>query len=177
MPWAAPCIAGPSFPNSRTSENATDARESQALGTFAGQEALRASVSPTGEKMGAPRAWSWGQARSDHIPGGRRLLGNRAAGEDSTTDERESMLIKGNVRPCVPTQLSPALGRPPRPPQGPSGRGPDSTTTPKMPRAACARKGRHSRRPMGGTEAGPLRTWRPDALTATSGFVCARGRR
>lgn len=55
MPWAAPCIAGPSFPNnSRTSENATDAREPQVRGTFAGQEALRASVSPTGEKNGSP---------------------------------------------------------------------------------------------------------------------------
>lgn len=131
----------PRFPSSCTPEHETDSREPQASGTLAGREALLTSVSSSGE-MGAQRAWTWGPGVTTP-PGGQGLRRNCGA-EEGFSDKRESILMKVNVRPRGPTQLSPALDRTPQPPQEPGGPRPRRTTTPRTPRATSSGEHRDS---------------------------------
>lgn len=96
MPWASPLQSQAQVarqPHSRAGD-----RRPQ-------PPALRASVSLLGV-TGTPRTWGW--ARSDRA----------TPAQDSITDKRESMLVKGHVRPRAPTRLCRALIPSQQPPLG-----------------------------------------------------------
>lgn len=125
------------------------------------QEALQASVSRRRE-IRDPGPGRGGQARNDHTRHGLSPFGNRAAGEGRR--EGSGPVFPGLGLTLGTAKTTKAVGI----------RGglqlPGCSAPP-----APGRERRLQARGKGG--AGPRRTWRRDAPTATSEFVCATGSR